>query len=117
MGFQREGERWIALSTILGTGITSTPRAWLVTPTERFELSRAITTIGRNSDRDIVVVDPQVSRAHAEIRRGQDGYFLCDCRSTNGSRVNGQPVGEIDLTHGDEIQVGALVLRFESESR
>ncbi len=76
------------------------------------DLDRAVTTIGRASDRAIVVDDPEVSRRHAEIRRAGDRYVLADNGSTNGTRVNGEVVTQVELQDGDEIGVGSAVLRF-----
>jgi hypothetical protein len=71
-------------------------------------------TIGRSHACEIVIDDPGVSRRHAAIARGRDGWVLDDLGSTNGSSVNGAPVdGSRALAHGDEIELGSATLRFE----
>ena len=54
--------------------------------------------IGRSSECDIVVGDPNVSRRHAEVRRIGRGFSLVDLGSTNGTEVNGQRVTR-DVAH------------------
>ena len=69
--------------------------------------------IGRSSDCDIVVGDPNVSRRHAEVRRVGRGFSLVDLGSTNGTEVNGQRVTETSLMNGDVIGVGTTRITFE----
>jgi Protein of unknown function (DUF3662)/FHA domain len=71
------------------------------------------TVIGRSSECDVVVGDPNVSRRHAEIRRLGRGYSLVDLGSTNGTEVNGQRVTETSLMNGDVIGVGTTQITFE----
>jgi FhaA, N-terminal domain/FHA domain len=73
-------------------------------------------TLGRSRQCDLVLDDPNVSRQHAEIRPRGGSWVLTDLGSTNGSRVNGRPVSGSDVVRpGDEIELGATVLRFELE--
>ncbi len=75
-------------------------------------LTRAVVTIGRREGNDVVIDDAQVSRVHAEIRLDSGGFVLVDCRSTNGTRVNGTKVDRRALESGDEISIGDQKLRF-----
>lgn len=73
-------------------------------------------TLGRSRQCDLVLSDPNVSRQHAEIRPRGGSWVLTDLGSTNGSRVNGRPVqGSEVVRPGDEIELGATVLKFELE--
>ena len=74
---------------------------------------QTITVIGRSSECDIVVGDPNVSRRHAEVRRIGRGFSLVDLGSTNGTEVNGQRVTETSLMNGDVIGVGTTQITFE----
>ena len=76
-------------------------------------LDQRVIVIGRSSDCDIVVDDPNVSRRHAEVRRIGDGYSLVDLGSTNGTEVNGQRIRETALMNGDVIAVGTTRITFE----
>jgi hypothetical protein len=80
----------------------------------RVALSEEPATIGRASDCDVVLADPNVSRTHAEVRRQGTEYVVVDLGSKNGTRVNGAGVRERRLADGDEISVGNTSLRFEA---
>lgn len=67
-------------------------------------------TIGRSEDCDVVLVERQVSRHHAQIRRTDSQYVLEDLGSRNGTYVNGREVtGPYILQDGDEIQIALCV--------
>ncbi len=77
-----------------------------------FTLSDAVTTLGRGSGVDVDLVDPTVSRLHAEIvRRGPHAYVADLGLSANGTLVNGRPVGRRVLAEGDVLQLGTVRLR------
>jgi pSer/pThr/pTyr-binding forkhead associated (FHA) protein len=78
---------------------------------------RNITTIGRASLNHIVINDPTVSAQHAIIARAVDSYRLQDLHSTNGTRVNGLPVTEVELKDGDKILFGSVVAVFAGYHR
>jgi nucleotide-binding universal stress UspA family protein len=80
----------------------------------RVALGGSITTLGRNADCSVTLADPRASRRHAEIRSTGDGFLLTDLSSMNGTVVNGETVHERVLHDGDEIAVGATVMRFEA---
>ncbi len=72
--------------------------------------------IGRHPGADVQLLDPNVSREHAMLRRLGDGYYyFYDLDSANGSRVNGISVAApVKLRHGDQIVIAdnLLVLRL-----
>ena len=78
-----------------------------------FQLSRAVTRIGRGADSDIRIEDPGVSRHHAEVRIGSD-VILRDLGSTNGTYVNGTLIAEQPLRDGAVITIGSTNLTFRS---
>lgn len=60
--------------------------------------------------------DAGVSRRHAVILSGGQGYLLEDLASANGTFVNGRrlpPQSPTPISHGDELKFGTLILRFE----
>ena len=57
--------------------------------------------------------DPKMSRAHAVFSADAEGVVVEDGGSTNGTLVNGVPVGKVALSSGDLIQVGSVFLAFE----
>src|SRR3954470_10352808 len=71
-----------------------------------------VTTVGRGGGVDISLDDPSVSRLHAEIvRRGEHVYVADLGLSTNGTRVNGRPVGRRVLSDGDVLSFGVARTR------
>lgn len=80
---------------------------------ETFELSLEVTTVGRGHGVHVALTDPSVSRLHAElVRRGEHVYVSDLGLSTNGTRVNGRPVGRRLLSDGDVLSFGACRLRI-----
>lgn len=92
----------------------SGPGSLLLPTGDRFTLDEAIVSIGRMSDCNLVLADPNVSRQHAEIRPDGDGYKVVDLDSTNGTKVNGIRIREHVLADGDEISFGNTVVQFEA---
>jgi adenylate cyclase len=78
-----------------------------------FPLTGGRVRLGRGGDNDIVLADVSVSRNHAEIRRGPDGWHIHDLRSTNGVEINRVPVRSAPLHPGDRITVGVFELEVE----
>jgi hypothetical protein len=90
--------------------------ALLLLDGQRLVVGPAGVTLGRSRQCDVVLDDPNVSRQHAEIRPRGGSWVLTDLGSTNGSRINGRTVERAEVIKpGDEIEVGATVLRFELE--
>jgi hypothetical protein len=88
--------------------------ALLVTGGRRLLLPPGGGTIGRSRDCDVVLEDVGISRRHAEIRPGPDGWTLHDLGSTNGVLVNGRGVeGTRRLHPGDRVELGSTELVFE----
>lgn len=81
---------------------------------ERTPLTNQTVVIGRADECDVTLSDSKVSRRHAEVRPGPEGYRLLDLGSTNGVEVNGKQVTEHALVDGDRIRLGDAVLRFEA---
>ncbi len=83
---------------------------------KRLVVGPAGVTLGRSRQSDVQVDDPNVSRAHAEIRPRGGSWVLTDLGSTNGSRLNGRRLeGPEVLKPGDEIELGTTLLKFELE--
>ncbi|MDD3468795.1 MAG: FHA domain-containing protein [Thermoguttaceae bacterium] len=63
-------------------------------------------TIGRESGNGIQLNDLLVSRCHLKIQEDEGVVLLADCDSTNGTRVNGEPVRQWILRPGDLVTLG-----------
>ncbi|AFM42564.1 FHA domain-containing protein [Desulfosporosinus acidiphilus SJ4] len=77
---------------------------------QSFKLGDHDVFIGRHGQCDIVLHDPEVSRRHLKITPGQNGWWLDDLGSTNGSFVNGQRITHQTVAPGDRIQMGLSLL-------
>ena len=70
--------------------------------------------VGRSADCDLVLADPTVSKRHIELRRRGTDVIVTDLGSTNGTTINGALVREAILADGDQVHVGAVILRYEA---
>ena len=77
-----------------------------------FLLKDEETTVGRDPRSAIFLDDVTVSRRHAIVQRRDDGWFVVDSGSLNGTYVNGEQVDETKLATGDELQIGKFKLTF-----
>jgi hypothetical protein len=68
--------------------------------------------IGRGDEATWIIVDEDLSRTHAEIRRGWDGTRIIDLGSKNGTRVDGTRVSEALLHDGARIELGNITFMF-----
>ncbi len=81
---------------------------------QRWVLREKTITIGRDPSAAIAIQDASVSRFHAQITRQSSGYYLADLESSNGTWVNGEPVGEPHkVVTGDLLRCGEVSLRCD----
>ncbi len=79
----------------------------------RFELSATEDNfLGRDWECRVVLNDPQCSRKHARIYTNEDGWWIEDNGSSNGTYVNGQTVREARLDEGHLIRIGGSAFTF-----
>ncbi|HYV34640.1 MAG TPA: GGDEF domain-containing protein [Gemmataceae bacterium] len=78
----------------------------------RYTLADSPVVLGRGTDCDIRINDHSVSRRHARIQPGADGYYAVDLQSTNGTFVNDQPASMYKLKDGDYLRIGNCIYRF-----
>ena len=76
------------------------------------ELEGQEVTIGRGTANLVSIADPALSRQHCVITRSKDDYLIRDLGSRHGTLVNGVPVTQQALQHGDQITVGGSVFAF-----
>ena len=83
---------------------------------EDFALNSSQVTIGRGLRNDIAIAsDEYASARHARFEPRQDGVWVQDLGSTNGTYLNGTRLEQPRrLTPGDVIRVGETDLRFEA---
>jgi hypothetical protein len=68
--------------------------------------------IGRGLSAGLRLDDSSVSRRHAILVPRPNGARILDDRSSNGTFVNGRRIQQADLSSGDVIVLGRVVLRF-----
>jgi pSer/pThr/pTyr-binding forkhead associated (FHA) protein len=108
-----------SIATRCVTGIIQGQTAYLVSNvangrTQTLLQSQGIWTIGRDRQLSIPIPDRRLSRHHAAIQHIQnEGFYLVDLGSTNGSFVNGEPLqGRRLLRDGDRIRLSSLTFSF-----
>ena len=74
------------------------------------------TLIGRHPACDFMCSSKTVSGIHAKIVKQDQGYYVEDLGSRNGTWVNDQPIHEpVKLKHNDCIRLGEIVLHFNDD--
>jgi pSer/pThr/pTyr-binding forkhead associated (FHA) protein len=68
--------------------------------------------IGRGHTSDLHLDESSVSRRHAILLSRPTGARILDESSSNGTFVNGRRIQQADLTDGDVIVIGRVVLRY-----
>jgi serine phosphatase RsbU (regulator of sigma subunit) len=69
-------------------------------------------TVGRRTDRDLVLTDPRVSREHAQFMRENDGIYIEDQNSRQGTFVNGERTTRKKLARNDRLEFGVQGASF-----
>jgi pSer/pThr/pTyr-binding forkhead associated (FHA) protein len=79
----------------------------------RFPLTRAVCSIGRTEDNDIVIADESVSSSHATIMQKAGSWYVVDLRSANGTYIDGYRVAaERMLSEGSVLTIGQVKMVF-----
>ena len=68
--------------------------------------------LGRSIDNHLVLEDSAVSRKHAVLTDAEEGFYLKDLNSSNGTFVNGISVKEALLKNGDILQIGRFIFEL-----
>ena len=80
---------------------------------QAYDFKQPSIIIGRDSDADVLIDNPSVSRRHAEIRLGDGGWVVEDLGSSNGTFIGGTKIqGPHSLGLGDEIGFGKFSIVF-----
>jgi transcriptional regulator with GAF, ATPase, and Fis domain len=77
-----------------------------------FSLPAGEVSIGRDSSNHLWAPDPALSRRHCLVVASDEQVSIRDLGSRNGTLVNGVPVEEQQMRHGDQIYIGDSVLLF-----
>jgi len=74
-----------------------------------FPLGDMELTIGRGLSNQVCISDPTLSRQHCVISRDNEQFVIRDLGSRHGTIVNGVPISQQVLNHGDQISLGSSV--------
>ena len=78
-----------------------------------FEIRSHLTHIGRGAHNEIVLADDSVSDSHAKLQLRDDGWYVVDMGSTNGTYVGGRRIlGEALLQGAPDLRVGGIKFIF-----
>jgi hypothetical protein len=80
---------------------------------QAYDFKQASIVVGRDDGADVLIDNPSVSRRHAEIRLGDDGWMVEDLGSSNGTFLKGAKIdGPQSIGLGDEIGMGKFSIVF-----
>jgi hypothetical protein len=120
LGFPKVGRSWRRSVTGLWRTIVDRPSR-SVTPEVQDAVLLALDWtgaigelfIGRHPSCDVVLESQLVSRRHARLFFRDGSWIIQDLASTNGTLVNGAPVGRCKVRPGDELVLGTDRLRID----
>jgi pSer/pThr/pTyr-binding forkhead associated (FHA) protein len=79
----------------------------------RYAIRTPLAQVGRGATNDVRLTDESVSEIHAKLQRRDDGWYVVDMNSTNGTYVGGSRVtGERRLDGAPDVRFGGVKLRF-----
>jgi hypothetical protein len=81
---------------------------------QTLDLRLGVNHVGRDPECELVLDHPTISSLHCEMALTDDGVYLHDCGSTNGTFVNGERVMESWLEAGQTVRLGDVELLVES---
>jgi len=70
--------------------------------------------LGRGEESDVPLWDEAASRRHAILETRPDGLWLVDLGSANGTYVGSERIDRRRLAGGEEVRIGATILRIET---
>ncbi|MCW5938624.1 MAG: FHA domain-containing protein [Fimbriimonadaceae bacterium] len=94
---------------------TSDAPVWLVLPDREEPLRPGQNTFGRRDGNSIVIADPYVSGSHGVIEVADDGVYLTDTGSTNGTLLNEAKIApnmRTKVSPDDTIRLGSLEIKI-----
>jgi pSer/pThr/pTyr-binding forkhead associated (FHA) protein len=80
-----------------------------------FSLRTPLAHVGRGAHNDVRLADESVSETHAKLQRREDGWYVVDMGSTNGTYVAGTRItAERRLDGTPDVRFGGMKMRFTS---
>ena len=83
---------------------------------QRYEVRLPLVHIGRGQHNDMILADDSVSDTHAKLQRRDDGWYLIDVGSTNGTYVGGHRIpAERRLDGAADLRFGGVKMAFKPD--
>jgi len=79
-----------------------------------FVLGDVPAVVGRSPEAHLQVADPWVSSMHAMFERRDDGMWVVDLESRNGTFLGDERIGEAHVPDGAVVRLGRTELRFHA---
>lgn len=92
------------------------PNAFLIVNSQVFPLDQEVINIGRSLENHLVIDDPSVSRAHAQLIAIKNHFMVFDQNSTGGTFVNGKRISRTVLNSGDIVSLAAVSMLYVEDS-
>jgi pSer/pThr/pTyr-binding forkhead associated (FHA) protein len=109
-------------NTLFNQRLVETPQATLAVlevlnegPSKgiRYSIRTPLAQVGRGASNEVRLTDESVSELHAKLQQRDDGWYVVDMNSTNGTYVGGSRVtGERRLDGAPDVRFGGVKLRF-----
>jgi hypothetical protein len=81
---------------------------------QALELRMGVNRIGRDPECEFQIDHSTISSLHCELALSNDGVYLRDCESTNGTFLNGDPIQEAWLQPGQDLRLGDVEFFIEN---
>ena len=79
----------------------------------KYELHTPLGHIGRGAHNDVRLSDESVSETHAKLQKREDGWYVVDMDSTNGTYIGGtRVIGERRIEGSPDVRFGGMKFRF-----
>lgn len=79
----------------------------------KYELRTALGHVGRGAHNDVRLSDESVSETHAKLQKREDGWYIVDMDSTNGTYAGGSRIsGERKIEGSPDVRFGGMKFRF-----
>ena len=116
---------WLRAPQLIGQTLASHPDTRLLFPAMAYKLTSADGTlsfelldgvaqvVGRAPTSDIPIIDPTISRRHAEVECRDGSVTVRDLGSSNGTFVNGGRIERASASSGDTITFGKVGFKLQ----
>lgn len=113
----------LSTGALIGLRVITTGELLSLVGRDNYTLGRSIEGQAVIPDVDLnkyEAYDAGISRMHAELRIAEDGLYVIDLESSNGTIINGKRLSAQEaepIQHGDIMQLGRLRIQIIAHSR